>query len=139
MSKKQDIPFAYRRDIPWNFELDVNGDLQMVEDVDAVNQSIYTILKSSFSDKPMETLFGANLESDIFEQGLPQAFVQSNLEEKIITSIREQEPSVKILSLDINFDEINRNRIKISIAYQLTDGITTGLFDEILSFSDLKR
>lgn len=132
-------PFAFRRDIPWNFELDPRGDLKMKEDIDAVNQSIYTILMSNFGDKNFEPLFGSDMESLVFEQSYPTIILSYEIESRIRNSIRDIEPQLLINTIDIDLSEINNYKVTVTIAYLLDDGLTQGVFEETLSFEDLSR
>ena len=133
------VPYAYRRDIPWDFALNELGDLQMKEDIDAVNQSIYTILMSNFGDKNFEPLFGSDMESVLFEQSYPENVLTYEIENKIRDSIETIEPQLVINSINIDLNQINNYIINVTIAYILDDGLTQGLFDETLSFADLSR
>ena len=133
------VPFAYRRDIPWDFQLDDKGDLKMKEDIDAVNQSIYAILMSNFGDKNFEPFFGSDMESMVFEQSYPERILAYEIESKIRNSIKDIEPQLFINSIDIDLSEINNYKVTVTIAYLLDDGLTQGVFDESLSFEDLSR
>lgn len=136
---QKDIPFAYRRDIPFDFELDANGDLKMLEDIDAVNQSIYSILISNSGDKPLEPLFGANFEELIFENALPSNMMAFEIEQRLRDGISLYEPEVAILTMNVDMSEISLYTIRVQVVYLLGDGITTGIFDESLSLEDLNR
>jgi len=127
------LPFSYRRDLPWTLDLDFNGDLKMVEDIDAVNQSIYAILSSSFGDKPIEEFFGANISPLLFENASPPNFIQYEIKRRLQEAINQFEPSLVILSTTVDSQDISRNIIRVTIIYILTDGITTGIFDENLA------
>jgi len=135
----KDIPFAYRRDIPFDFALDDDGDLKMLEDIDAVNQSIYSILVSNSGDKPLEPLFGSNFEELIFENALPANMMGFEIEQRLRDGIAETEPEVVIIGIEIDMTNISLYKIKVSVMYLLGDGITTGIFDESLSLEDLTR
>jgi phage baseplate assembly protein W len=132
------IPFAYRRDIPWSLELDFNGDLKLVEDVDAVNQSIYAILTSNFGDKPLEEFFGANISPLLFESASPINFIEYEIKRRLEEAINKDEPSITILNTTVDSSDITHNTIHVVIEYLLTDGITSGIFDEDLSVSSNK-
>jgi phage baseplate assembly protein W len=133
------VPFAYRRDIPWNFELDDRGDLKMKEDSDAIKQSIYTILMSNFGDKNFEPTFGSDMESVIMENAYPEGVIKYEITSRIERSIRELEKDVSISSIDIDLSKINNNVIDVTIAFILSDGFTEGVFREELAFADLNR
>ena len=124
------IPFAYRRDLPWTLDLDANGDLLMVEDIDAVNQAIYAILSSNFGDKPLEEFFGANIAPLLFENASPPNFIQHEMKSRLTKAINQEEPSLIIVNTYVDSSDISHNTIRVTIIYLLGDGITTGIFDE---------
>ncbi len=138
MSNKK-VPYAYRRDIPWDFSLDEKGDLKMKEDIDAVNQSIYAILMSNFGDKNFEPLFGSDMESVLFEHSYPENVLKFEIESRIKNSIQTIEPQLSIISIDINLNQINNYKVIVTIGYLLDDGLSQGVFNEMLSFEDLSR
>lgn len=135
----KEIPYAYRRDIPFDLELDETGDLKMIEDIDAINQSIYTLLTSNSGDKPLEPLFGSNVEDLIFTPGLPINIIELEIEERLKTSAKNSEPELIIFGVQVDFSNVGENTIRVKVFYALNDGITTGVFDESLSVEDLKR
>ena len=139
MAITKDIPFAYRRDIPFDFKLDDNGDLKMLEDVDAVNQSIYSILISNSGDKPLEPLFGSNFEDLIFENNMPGNMMAFEIEQKLKNGLELFEPEVVIAAIEVDMSKISLYEIRVLVVYLLGDGITTGIFDESLSLEDLNR
>ena len=135
----KEIPFAYRRDLAWDLELDETGDIKMVNDIDAINQSIYSILISNFGDKPMEMLFGANVEDLIFELSYPQNIVSFQIEEKLKSASKLFEPDLYIIGVRVDFQDINKHIIRVQIGYMMGDGITVGIFDESISLEDINR
>jgi phage baseplate assembly protein W len=133
------VPYAYRRDIPWDLSLDFNGDLKMVNDVEALNQSIFTILISNFGDKPLEEFFGANIEELIFESSAPQGFLAHEIKRRLTAAIQLHEPSVIIIKTDVDLSQMDRNNIKVNIVYLMSDGLTVGVFDENLSLFNKEK
>jgi len=130
-------PFAYRRDIPFSLEIDETGDLKMLEDVDAINQSIYSILVSNNSGKNLEEEFGTNMSDILFENNAPGEFIKFEIINKIETSLKIYEPSIDISEIDINTDNISNGEVRVIISYLVKDGITSGTFDETLSLEKL--
>lgn len=124
---------AYRRDLDFSLELGDNGDIKMAEDVDAVNQSIYIILNTSFGEKPMEQLFGSNVAESLFENNAPEGFLGNEIEGLIRDSLTDFEPSIIINTISVDDSNINQGVFDVAIDYSLRDGITTGVFDEQLS------
>ena len=129
--------YAYRRDIPFDFELDNNGDLKMLQDLEAVNQSLYNIIVSNKNSKQFEESFGANVDSILFENVQADSFLLHEVKTNIIEAIRKDEPNISILDVSIDMTNITENIIRIVILYELNDGITTGTFDENISLEVL--
>jgi phage baseplate assembly protein W len=124
---------AYRRDIPFDFELDDRGDLKMKEDDDAIAQSLYTIIRTNFGDKVGYLNFGTNLESDVFEQAVPLEFLSMVIESKILTSISSFEPDVSINSVHVSWKDEAQNSIIIKVEYTVSTDLERKLFSEEIS------
>jgi len=139
MAIDKDIPFAYRRDLSWDLTLTDNGDIKMANDIDAINQSIYSILVSNSGDKPLEELFGANFEDLIFENAAPREVMQYEIQDRLRSGLENSESQVVILQVEVDMSDITSYIIRIVVIYALGDGITTGIFDESLSLEDLNR
>jgi phage baseplate assembly protein W len=127
------IQYAYRRDIPFSLDLDEHGDLRMLEDADAINQSIYTILVSDNASKVMEDNFGANVSESLFESSSPSNFLEIQISDNIQRSITAFEPSVVIEKVSVDMSDMDNNTIKVLVPFLVRDGVTTGLFQEELS------
>jgi phage baseplate assembly protein W len=124
---------AYRRDIPFDFELDENGDLKMKENEDAIAQSLYTIIRSNFGDKPGVFQFGSNLESELFEQTLPIEFIGAVIESRIIDSISLYENDIRINDITISWKDSSQNSIIIKVEYSISTDLERKIFSEELS------
>jgi phage baseplate assembly protein W len=135
LNQSQETAYAYRRDIPWDLTLGDNGDLQMLIDVDAVNQSIKNILLTAIGSVPMESLRGSYLPMVLFENTSPINFLQSDITSKVTQALTTQEPSITIKNISVDVTKINDNAITILIEYTLNDGITTGVFNDTLSIN----
>jgi hypothetical protein len=87
----------------------------------------------------LEPLFGSNVESILFDQALPLNIIAFELKEKLKSSMEKLEPSVIPIKIDVDGSNITDHIIRVTIEYLLSDGITTGVFDESLAIEDLKR
>lgn len=139
MVKQASMPYAYRRDVPFDLTLNAYGDLQMLEDSDAVNQSIYNILLSNDFDIPMAGRNWGNLERMIFEPGYPAQIMEYEIKSRIQSALENKEPSIEIIDINVDLSNINKYSIRITIQYALNDGVTTGIFDEDLAFTKIIR
>lgn len=128
---------AYRRDIPFNLELSSNGDIAVIEDIEAINQSIYSILISNTTSKSIETDFGANISKYLFENSTPPQFLEYSIKEDIENSLIEFEPDIIINNIEVTVDRIEY-KMTFDIEYTLKDGLTTGSFHEDLSLENIR-
>jgi phage baseplate assembly protein W len=104
-------------DINFNFISNPNtGDVAIVNDVNAIRQSILNILRTNHGEKPFNPLFGANLQKYLFEN------INQVTAEAIIISIEESilnfEPRVEILNINIASDP-DYNKIKIELTVKI--------------------
>ena len=128
---------AYRRDIPFSLELGSNGDIAVIEDIDAINQSIYTILISNTTSKSIETDFGANISKYIFENTTPPQFLEYSIKSDITSALNEFEPDIIINNIDVTVDKVEYT-MTFDIQYTLRDGLTSGSFHEDLSLENIR-
>lgn len=135
---KRDIPYAYRRDIPFNFELDETGDLKPLTDIDAINQSIYIILATNWNDKIMSSgNFGANLEPLLFSNDTPTiSLLEYSIRENIIESLQKYEPDITVKGVTVTNRLERENSLIVSVAYLLKDNVTEGEFETKLQIGE---
>ena len=86
---------------------------------DRINQSFKVILRTVTGEVPMLPILGSYLSNLLFETG--DEILDESLELAITTAIGTLEPRVRILTTTISHDEIDMNKICITIEYQLTN------------------
>jgi hypothetical protein len=116
-------------DIPYDLSIDEFGDLELIEDVASIRQSLQTIVLTKIGTKTkfQNPIFGSATAELLFEKMNP--FTVSNLEEEVIFAIENWEPRVEIDAVDIVTD---KHQVKASIQYtivslNITESITINL------------
>jgi phage baseplate assembly protein W len=94
--------YDHYKDINLNFERHPGtGDIQKKYDVDAVKQSLKTLLLSSVWDHPFDPYFGVNLQDWIFELNVEGVFGTIALDRRIRETISRYDPRIRINDLQI--------------------------------------
>jgi uncharacterized protein len=114
-----DIDFAFR---PVPMQGDGQGDLARKKDVEAVKQSVLNILQTNRGEKPFVPSFGANLRSYLFET--IDSVTISLIEEEIILALRNYEPRVRVISVDVE-DLSEKNAISITLDFEIISPVQT--------------
>ena len=92
------------------------GDVPIKRDVEAVKQSVRNILLTRRGEKFFDPDFGGSLTEFLFENFDP--IVEIEMEERIINTLRNYEPRVKVLSVDIT-DLSHRNALNLKLEVQI--------------------
>jgi hypothetical protein len=105
-------------DIPYDLNIDEFGDLILKEDVDAIKQSLHTIIMTKIGTKTkfQNPIFGAATSDLLFEKMNP--FTASNLEEEVQFAIENWEPRISVDSISVESDP-NNHQIIVSITYSV--------------------
>ncbi len=105
-------------DIPYDLKIDEFGDLVVLVDTAAVQQSLKTIILTTIGAKTkyQQPIFGSGSAGLLFEKINP--FTSSNLEEEINFAIENWEPRVSVDSIVIDSDT-NKNKMHVSITYSI--------------------
>lgn len=114
-----DIDFAFR---PVQMEEDQPGDIARKRDVEAVKQSVLNILRTNRGERPFNPSFGSNVRSYLFEN--VDEVTKALIEEDIVFSLRNFEPRVNILSININ-DVPDKNAVNITMELEIISPIET--------------
>ena len=113
------MPFT---DIDSNFELDATGDIKVLTDTDAINQSLKNILLTPTGFRPGEYQFndtyGIGMRDYLFEK--TNEFTASNMREVIVEKINFYEPRINLKSVNVRI--LNENTYRVDIDYVLIAG-----------------
>ena len=104
----------------------VTKDVPIKRDVEAVKQSVRNILLTRRGEKFFDPDFGGSLTEFLFE--LFDPIVEAEMEERIINTLRNYEPRVKVLNVDIT-DLSHRNALNLKLEVQILspENITTDI------------
>jgi phage baseplate assembly protein W len=104
----------------------VTKDVPIKRDVEAVKQSVRNILLTRRGEKFFDPDFGGSLTEFLFE--LFDPIVEAEMEERIINTLRNYEPRVKVLSVDVT-DLSHRNALNLKLEVQILspENITTDI------------
>jgi phage baseplate assembly protein W len=114
-----DIDFAFR---PVQMQGDKPGDVALKKDVEAVKQSVLNILKTNRGERPFLPSFGANIRSYLFENVDP--VTKELIKEEIVFALRNFEPRVNILSIDVS-DLPDKNSVIIRLDLEIITPVQT--------------
>lgn len=104
-----DLDFAFRAN-------PITSDVSLKRDVEAVKQSVINILLTNRGERPFLPTFGSNIRSYLFEN--VDSLVETMIEEDIIFTLKNFEPRVKVLSVDVE-DLSERNAISIRLDLEI--------------------
>lgn len=104
----------------------VTKDVPIKRDVEAVKQSVRNILLTRRGEKFFDPDFGGSLTEFLFE--LFDPIVEAEMEERIINTLRNYEPRVKVLNVDIT-DLSHRNALNLKLEVQILspENLTTDI------------
>jgi phage baseplate assembly protein W len=118
-------------DLPYDLTINEFGDVELLEDVAAIRQSLQTIVLTKLGTKTkyQQPIFGSATAELLFEKLNP--FTLTNLEEEVQFAIENWEPRVQIETINVDTD-VGQHEIKIQVTYtvinlQITDELTINL------------
>jgi len=94
----------------------VTGDVPIKRDVEAVKQSVRNILLTRRGEKFFDPDFGGSLTEYLFENF--DIVVESEMEERIVNTLRNYEPRVRVLSVDVS-DLSYRNALNLKLEVEI--------------------
>ena len=102
----------------------VTGDVPIKRDVQAIKQSVRNILLTRRGEKFFDPDFGGSLTEFLFEPF--DIVVEAEMKQRIITTLRNYEPRVKVLSINID-DMSYRNALNLRLEVEIKspENVTT--------------
>lgn len=95
----------------------ITGDLITVKDEAAVTQSIRNLILTKFGEKLMDPTIGSDVYNMLFEP--LDAFSGMELKDKILNTIRNFEPRVEVIELEvIALDDLD-DSVAVSLTYRI--------------------
>jgi len=118
------------KDFDISFSLNpITGDIGVKTDVNAINQSIRSLLNTNYYERPFQPDIGSNLRGFLFEISDP--ITVSNIRKSISETIANYEPRVTVNKIYIE-DLTDSNAYHISLEYTIRGINTIGSFETIL-------
>ena len=104
-----DFDFAFKKH-------PVTKDLPIKRDIEAIKQSVRNILLTRRGEKFFDPDFGGSLTEFLFENFDP--VIEAEMEMRIINTLRNYEPRVRVLNIDIS-ELSDRNALNLSLEVQI--------------------
>lgn len=107
-------------DLPYDLTINEFGDLVLLEDTDAIRQSLQTIVLTQLGTKVkfQQPIFGSAAAELLFEKLNP--FTLSDLEDEVQFAVENWEPRVRIETINVESD-VGQHNIKIQITYSIVN------------------
>lgn len=107
---------AIYSDLSYSFELEVDGNLKLVTNLDSIKQALKTLFFTRKGIRVMDADFGAEIDNYLFEQ-LSEATAHE-IGRLAVRTIEKYEPRIEILELHVeaDFDNLSYN---LSLSYRV--------------------
>jgi len=114
-------------DLPYDLTRDEFNDVDLLEDLESIRQSIRTIVLTKIGTRTryQNPLFGSGVADLLFEK--INVFTLSRVDEEIALAISNWEPRVSVIAVDVNVNP-DRNELKVQINFKV---INLDIIDEI--------
>jgi hypothetical protein len=114
-------------DLPYDLTRDEFNDVDLLEDLESIRQSIRTIVLTKIGTRTryQNPLFGSGVADLLFEK--INVFTLSRIDEEISLAIGNWEPRVSVIAVDVNINP-DRNELKVQINFRV---INLDIIDEI--------
>lgn len=115
------MAFIARRNDYSDLDLDfiphpTTGDVVRKVGDDAIKRSVRNLILTNFYDRPFRSFIGSNVSKLLFE--LVNPIVSNLIKDAILEVIKNYEPRIRILQLDVQADSDN-NGYNVTIQYEL--------------------
>lgn len=115
-------------DLSYDLIRDEFNDVDLLEDLDSIKQSIRTIVLTKVGTRMryQNPLFGSGAADLLFEK--INVFTLSRIDEEITFAINNWEPRVDVLAVDVKVNA-DRNELKVQINFRI---ISLDITDELI-------
>lgn len=104
----------------------VTKDVPIKRDVEAVKQSVRSILLTRRGEKFFDPDFGGSLTEFLFENFDP--IVEAEMNQRIVNTLRNYEPRVKVLNIEIeDLSERNALHLRLEVQILSPENLTTDI------------
>jgi phage baseplate assembly protein W len=107
---------AVYSDLSYDFELEVDGNIKLVTDLDSINQALRTLFFTITGRRVMDAEFGVNVASYLFEQLTEENAL--NLGKIVKTAIDQYEKRIDVINLNVAAD-YNKRAYVIDLTYRI--------------------
>ena len=103
----------------WKFPVKVNsaGGLSYSQYETDIEESIYIILGTSKGERVMRPDFGCGIHDFVFAPA--DEFTIQSIKYRVEEALRDWEPRIDLLNVDVSSSETERNRLIINIEYRI--------------------
>lgn len=95
------------------------GDIYTKTDIDAVKSSVKLLVLTQLGERPFNPDLGSDVYSSLFENA--SEFTKITLRRTIQDVINNWEPRARLIKVDVNFDNIDRNSISVEIHFYVVN------------------
>jgi uncharacterized protein len=95
----------------------VNGQVEMVKDVEDINQSLHILLSTITGERMMQPRYGCDMTEFVFEP--VTTTLKTFMKDKIKMQLVLYEPRIQIEQLELDDREILEGRILIDVHYRV--------------------
>ena len=112
-------------DIDLNFSRNpVTNDVSVLLDANAIKAAVKKLILTDLGERPFNPTLGSSIRGLLFEPASP--IIASEIEARIRMVLRNFEPRVKILQVDV-VTQIDRNEFEVTIGFRMTGDTRTTL------------
>jgi len=92
------------------------GDIVKKTGEDAIKRAVRNLIMTNFYDRPFRSYIGSNVRKLLFEN--PDVITINHLQDAIVEVIRNYEPRVNVLRVDVGLSE-DYNGFEVSISFMI--------------------
>lgn len=107
------------KDLDISLERTTSGDIYTLKDIEAVKRSVRLLVLTNLGERPFSPFLGSDVYGSLFENA--DAFTEITLKRKISDVINNWEPRARLIKVDVNFDDIDNNGIKVEIHFYVVN------------------